>query len=100
MTSECSAEATTRIQVSLLVRRADAPERTVAMREAAEAGDDVVVGVRVPRVAGIERRDQGDRAFLVGQGFGVLERHVEEDPQIRIDLVVESGLERARRVMP
>ena len=54
------------------------------MRKTAEAGDHFMMPVRVvekafaARVPGSQRRKQGNRALLVGQGFAVLERQVDE----------------------
>ena len=60
------------------------------MREAAEARDHVAMAARVIEVdlarLAFDRGRQRDRALLVGHRFGMLERHVEERAQRRIDL--------------
>src|SRR5260370_32016971 len=70
-----------------LLRRRDPAEDRVAVREAAEAFDDVDIGVAIPseaaalgvRVA-LPRQALGERlgAALVGEVFAVVERHVEK----------------------
>src|SRR5581483_2950002 len=83
------------IEKRLLFRRGLAPQRGIAMREAAEAPDDVVmdhcpaIGVR-----GRQRTIQGQRAFLIGQIFGMFERQIEERAQVWLDRLVESRFDR------
>src|SRR5262249_61666324 len=62
-----------------LLRRRSAPERKIAMREAAEAVDDRLVRLSPPGELGIAQRGhQRDAALLRLAVLGVLERQVEE----------------------
>lgn len=63
----------------------------IAVREAPEPANDFAVQVRIIekfRIA--ECMDKPDATMLIGQAFGMFERHVEEDPQVLIELAVEA----------
>src|SRR5687768_11104933 len=83
------------VQEGLLLRRSDAPEHRVAVWEAAEAGDDVVVelcplqGLGVAGLVG-QALAEGDAGLLVGEVLGVLPRQVEERPERGVDGAVKS----------
>src|SRR4051812_21338587 len=62
------------------------------MRETSEAPDDFGMQLCPAREVGIvERAHERDRALLVGEAFGVLERQIEEQALGRRDLSVESA---------
>src|SRR5690606_34173485 len=70
-------EAAAGVEPGLLLRRAVAAQRAVAVREAAEAFDHLQVRPRVAGVARVaERVEQRDRAVLVGEVLRMLERQV------------------------
>ncbi len=66
------------------------------MREAAEAGDDVSMldGILHALLAA-QGREQRAGQFLVGQRLAVLERHVEEEPDIAAE---GHGIEAGKRL--
>src|SRR5665811_1818006 len=79
------------LQERLFLRRRGASETGVAMREAAEPGDDRRVPdgeVEIFRIA--ERREEFERARLIGQVFGMLKRDVDEAPLLRRQLPVDT----------
>ena len=63
----------------MLLRTGGAAQRRVAVRESAEATDDVgmLLGVFRELVVAVAARER-DAAFLIGEIFRVLEREVEE----------------------
>src|SRR5687768_16207368 len=83
------------IKVGLLLRRGGAPEHGVAVRKAAETGDDVVVeygplqGLGVAGLVG-QALAEGDAGLLVGEVLGVLPGQVEEWPEDGVDRAVEA----------
>ena len=91
-----SAGETAVVEEGLFLRGRRAAEAGVAVREAAEAGDDVAVnnGVVEPlRVA--ERLEQGEGPLLIVHVLGVLEGQVEEGAQALLDLEVEARVDGA-----
>src|SRR5579871_984087 len=86
------------VQEGLFLRRGDASEDMVAVREAAEPADDVGVLLGVAKVLGIVSvSEQLDAAELVGQMLGMLERQIEKFEQGWIDPRVDPTGERAMR---
>src|SRR5882724_12608950 len=73
------------------------------MRETSEAPNDIGMQLCPAREVGVaERADERDRALLVSQDFGVLERQIEEQALGGRDFLVESArncafVHRARR---
>lgn len=70
------------------------------MRKAPETRDRIMVQLRVLHVVPVQRTCQRKRTLLVDDVFGMLERHVEEHPQRRIDLAIETCIDGACRVVP
>ncbi len=80
------------IQERLLLRRRLATERLIAMREAAEAGDDTVMMLGPTVVGGtVQRLEQHKRPILIRHGFRVLERQVEEAAQSHLRPLIKAG---------
>src|SRR5690606_19411705 len=71
----------------------------VAVREAAEALDDVEVAHRVVERHLAQVAHQRYRVFLVGDAFGMLEGQVAEHPQAFFDLLVQPGFDHAPGVV-
>ena len=82
------------LQEQAFIGRGVPAQYVVAMREAAEALDDVVMTncVLQKLLAGI--LVQADRKFLIGQILGMRERQVEEDASRCVDLLVMAGSDR------
>src|SRR5215467_2440595 len=73
------ARKSTRVEKCLLLARAGATERRIAMREAAEALNDIGVQLRPAGEVGIaQRRDQGDGARLIGLALRMLKWKIEK----------------------
>ena len=78
------------VEKGLLVRCRSAAEHRVAMRETAEAADDVGVELGPFQQFGVARpRAQREASFLIGERFGMLERQIEE-------LALGSGTSRSK----
>src|SRR5262245_66420382 len=78
------------VEEGLLLRTGGAAQRSVAMRESAEATDDVgmLLGVFRELVVAVAAREF-HAAFLIGEIFRVLERQIEELALDMRDLPVE-----------
>ena len=93
----CSTRKAAAVEERLLLGRGGAAEHGVAVREAAEAADDV--GVQLGPFEGVgvaARAVERDAALLVGERLGMLERQVEEAALRHRDLPVEAASDRAR----
>src|SRR5690606_1178289 len=86
------ASETTVTHVRELLGRALAAQDRVAMREAAEAADDVAMVHGPLGVAVATSPDQCDRTLLLGEILCVLERQVAEPPEFRRELPVLAGV--------
>src|SRR5215471_14471128 len=84
------------VEEGLLLRPGGAAQRRVAVRESAEATDDVgmLLGVFRGLIVAIAARER-DAAFLIGEVFRVLEREIEELAFGVRDLPVEPALDSA-----
>src|SRR6185312_16783955 len=86
------------VEERLLLDRRDAAEHGIAMREAAEACDDVVMHLRPLQAVGVARgRIERDAPVLVRHVLGVLERQIEERAQVGRHLSVEAAQQRRSR---
>src|SRR5262249_10819846 len=95
--SEASAGKAAAVEEALLFLRGQAAESAVAMREAAEARNDVAMSERIRQAFTIVRRlVKGDAAVLVLEVLGMHERQVEEPLLGRVDGLVEAALEGGR----
>src|SRR6188474_122924 len=83
------------IQKRLFLRRGRAAEHGVAMREAAEAADDVAVLFGVFQIVITRRAIKFDAADLVGQFLRMHERQEQEAPVPRRQVLVIAAFERA-----
>src|SRR5471030_128295 len=83
------------LEVLEFIGRAGAAQHLVAVREAAEAGDDVAM---LDRRLGLyfvgDGAEQGAGQFLIGESLAVAERHIEEQPRIGRE---RRGIEAAER---
>src|SRR5690606_39422258 len=71
------------VEPGLLPGGAVAAQGAVAVREAAEALDHLLVRLRIAQVHRIAQSlEQGHRALLVRERLGVLERQVDEQAQV------------------
>src|SRR5690606_18409757 len=94
-----ASEASAGVQPGLFFRCADPAQCTVAMRKAAEAGNDLLVRHRIIEVLRIAQgTEQFHRKALVGRVFRVLVWQVEECAQGWLDLRVVPCSQRAARI--
>src|SRR5687768_3867466 len=75
-----------------LLGGAGAAEQRVAMREAAEALDDIAVAYRILQDFGAEVGAQREAVLLVRQILGVPEGQVEKEPEFRVDRSIVTSL--------